>query len=103
MQKPFEAPMYPLPKRPMLRGVARLFDFTGSLDREYRQRVLDYYNDARSERLADRSLDRNGDELLSGWEQDAEAISGYWQTVGDSMRWAMGELDKELSESESAS
>ena len=95
MQKPFEAPMYPLPKRPMLRGVARLFDFTGSLDREYRQRVLDYYS-RKPEPVDDLDPLTDEEALQVAWTQDAEALASDWNAVINDLNWAFRQYKKDL-------
>ncbi len=61
-----------LPKHPFLRGIASLMDFTGELDRD----IVD--------QLRNRS--------------DADALRADWEAVGDYMRWAFKEYDKELRE-----
>ncbi len=71
-----------LPKRPFLRGIARLFDWSGSLDRDIIEEILDRH--------------RNPPPIPSS----KEALRNSWQAVGDSMRWAIDEYDKELSENE---
>ena len=89
---------FDLPERPFLRGVARLFDFTGSLDREFLE-YLRASRQARLERLSRQINSAPHDDASCGWKQDAEAIRGDWQTVGDSLRRAMGVVDKEIQES----
>ena len=82
---------FDLPKRPLLRGVARLLDFSGTLNREYRKRVLEFYtNDANDHEMADEKSGR------AAWQRDAEAIGADWKAVGEGLRWAMGEHEKEL-------
>lgn len=61
-----------LPKNPFLRGIASLIDFTGELDRDI------------IEQIHNRS--------------DADAMRADWEAVGDCMRWAIAEYDKELKE-----
>ena len=61
-----------LPKHPFLRGIASLMDFTGELDRD----IVD--------QLRNRS--------------DTDALRADWEAVGDYMRWAFKEYDKELRE-----
>ena len=74
------AKSFVLPKRPLLRGIARLFDFTGSLE-------LDQIEDIRVKY-------QNPPPVPSA----EEAIRSTWLSVGDSMRWAIGEYEKELDE-----
>ncbi len=57
-------------KPSFLEGIARIFDFSGSLDR---------YNVSRSTREADR-----------------RALESDWRAIGEDMRRAMAEIDKEL-------
>lgn len=66
-----------LPKRPLLSGVAGLFDFSGSRTRYYARQILD------------RSV--------------ADAMRLDWEAVGASLWWALEQQelrDKEASESE---
>lgn len=69
-----------LPKRPFLRGIASLFDFGGSLDRDLIEQIRAQY--------------RNPPPIPSS----EDAIRATWNSVGDSMRWAIGEYEKELEE-----
>ena len=69
-----------LPKRPLLRGIARLFDFSGELDRELIERIRARY--------------RNPQPIPS----TEESIRATWESVGESMRWAIGEYERELDE-----
>ena len=69
-----------LPKRPLLRGIARLFDWGGSLDHDVIERIRAQY--------------RNPPPIPSL----EDAIRATWQADGDSMRWAIGEYEKELDE-----
>ncbi|MCY3865405.1 MAG: hypothetical protein OXG68_08180 [Chloroflexi bacterium] len=71
-----------LPKRPILHGIASLFDFHGSLDRELIERIRAKYRSPAPIPSAE------------------DAIRATWQSVGDSMRWAIGEYEKELDEQE---
>ena len=71
-----------LPKRPLLRSIACLFDFNGSLDHDLIERIRAQY--------------RNPPPISSS----ADAIRATWQAVGDSMRWAIGEYERELDEKE---
>lgn len=61
-----------LPKRPFLRGIASLVDFTGSRRRELEKQIL--------QRSA------------------ADTARVDWEAVGESLRWAIAEYEKELSE-----
>ena len=67
-----------LPKNPFLRGIASLIDFTGELDRDIIEQVLESYDKPR--------------------QVDTDALRETWQAVGDCMRWAIKEYDKELKE-----
>jgi hypothetical protein len=67
-----------LPKRPFLRGIARLFDWGGSLDHDVIGRIRARY--------------RNPPPISS----TEESIRASWEAVGESMRWAIGEYDKAL-------
>ncbi len=69
-----------LPKRPFLRGVARLFDFSGSMDHDLIEKIRAQY--------------QNPPPIPSS----EDAIRATWQAVGDSMRWAIDEYEKELDE-----
>lgn len=71
-----------LPKRPILHGIASLFDFHGSLDRDLIERIRAKY--------------RNPAPIPS----TEDAIRATWESVGESMRWAIGEYEKELTEKE---
>ena len=66
-----------MPKHPFWRGIARLFDFSGELDRELIEQIR-----ANSRKRAERP-------------SAEEALRKSWQSVGDSMRWAIGEYEKE--------
>ena len=61
-----------LPRHPFLRGIARLFDFHGTLNRE----TID--------QIQNRSV--------------ADAMRADWEAVGESMRWAIGEYEREMAE-----
>ena len=63
---------FDLPEHPFLHGIARLIDFGGLLNRDIFAQVLE--------------------------RSDADSIRADWQATGDSMRWAIGEYDKELRE-----
>lgn len=86
-----------LPKRPFLRGIARLVDFGGSLDRQLLEQIL---------RL--NAIDYNSTELSSaepdflsesdGWKADGDAIRADWRAVGDDMRRAIQRYESELAE-----
>ena len=67
-----------LPERPFLRGIARLFDWSGSLDRELIEQI--------------RERHRNPRPIPS----TEESIRATWEAVGDSMRWAIAEYEKEI-------
>ena len=69
-----------LPKRPFLRGIARLMDFSGAFNRDVYKRILTQY---------DAELAKS----------DAETIRGIWEDVGESMRWAINQHEKEIHES----
>lgn len=69
-----------LPKRPMIHGIASLFDFHGSLDRDLIETIRAKY--------------RNPAPIPSA----EDAIRATWQSVGDSMRWAIREYERELDE-----
>ncbi len=97
MQMPDYVREIQLPERPALRGLARLMDFTGSLDMEYIEQIRAHHR-AELKRLSEVSAVSNNAVSMRGWRQDAEAIRGDWQVVGDAMRCAMGQLDKELRE-----
>ncbi len=85
-----------LPKRPFLRGIARLVDFGGSLDRVHHERVLEFYVRERQSLEAETAtVDEK--ERIPGPIRDAHAISSYWRAVGDNLRWALNEYDKEIS------
>ncbi|MCY4064269.1 MAG: hypothetical protein OXG53_18000 [Chloroflexi bacterium] len=71
-----------LPESGFWNGVARLFDFSGSLDRATIESIRARY--------------RNPPPIPS----TEEAIRATWESVGDSMRWAIGEFEKELGEKE---
>ena len=85
-----------LPKRPFLRGIARLVDFGGSLDRSQHERVLAFYERERQSLEAEAATEEEI-ERKPGPMQDAEAIGSYWRAVGDNLRWALTEYDKEIS------
>lgn len=74
-----------LPKRPMLHGIASLFDFHGTLDRDLIERIRAKYRDP------------------APIPSTEDAIRATWQSVGDSMRWAIGEYDKTLRDNETVS
>ena len=82
MAKSETATSVSLPKRPILHGIASLFDFNGSLDRDLIERIRAKY--------------RNPAPIPSA----EDAIRATWQSVGDSMRWAIGEYERELDEKE---
>ncbi|MDE2857488.1 MAG: hypothetical protein OXN94_06525 [Chloroflexota bacterium] len=59
-----------LPKRPFLHGIARMLDFSGSFN----------------SRMFDQILERS----------DADSMRADWEAVGESLRWAIAEYEKEL-------
>ena len=69
-----------LPERGFMPGIARLFDFSGSLDRKTIERI--------------RRRHHNPPAMPSA----EEAIRSTWQSVGDNMRWAIGQFEKASSE-----
>ncbi len=71
-----------LPKSGFWSSVARLFDFSGSLDRQTIESIRARYRDPQP---------------IPSTE---EAIRATWESVGDSMYWAIGEYEKELDEKE---
>lgn len=73
------AKKYLLPERPFLQGMISLFDFSGDLKRDAFDQILTAQKNRKQQSAAD-------------------AIREDWQTVGDSMRWAMGQVDATLRE-----
>ena len=71
-----------LPKRPILHGIASLFDFHGSLDRELIERIRAKYSNP------------------APIPSTEDAIRAAWQSVGDNLRWAIREYERELNEKE---
>ena len=65
-----------LPKYPFLRGVARLMDFTGSINRDTFEQILE----------------QTGREAA---QSDADAMRSDWEAVGESMLWAINAYEKE--------
>ena len=59
-----------LPKRPILRGMASLMDFTGSITRDYAQQILD--------------------------RSAADVMRADWEAVGRSLWWSISEHDNNL-------
>ncbi len=59
-----------MPKRPFLRGIAGLMDFTGSDTRDYARQILE--------------------------RSDADAMRADWEAVGARLWWAIREHDKKL-------
>ncbi len=59
-----------LPKRPILRGMASLMDFTGSITRDYAQQILD--------------------------RSAADVMRADWEAVGQSLWWSIREHDNNL-------
>jgi hypothetical protein len=82
MAKSETATSVTFPKRPILHGIASLFDFHGSQDRELIETIRAKY--------------RNPAPIPS----TEDAIRATWQSVGDSMRWAIREYERELDEKE---
>jgi len=72
-----------LPKHPFLRGIASLMDFTGALNRDVIAQIRERH-DAEST------------------QSDADAIRSDWEAVGESMRWAIQEYEKEFRERNSS-
>ncbi len=69
-----------LPKSGFWNSVARLFDFSGSLDQSTIERIRARY--------------RNPQPIPS----TEESIRATWESVGESMRWAIGEYERKLDE-----
>ena len=67
-----------LPRRPILRGIARLFDWSGQIDHDAIEQIRERYRNPRP---------------IPSTE---EAIRATWEAVGESMRWAINEYEKEL-------
>ncbi len=67
-----------LPKRPFMRGIARLFDFSGELDRELIEQMRAHYQKRPP----------------SDSREDAQRTA--WGAVGDSVRRAIGEYEHEI-------
>ena len=61
-----------LPKRPFLHGIARMMDFTGSLNRQMFAQILE--------------------------RSDADSIRADWEAVGESLSSAIKAYEKELAE-----
>ena len=59
-----------LPKHPFLRGIARLVDFNGAMNRDIFAQVLD--------------------------RSDADSIRADWEAVGESMRLAIKEYARDM-------
>ncbi len=76
-----------LPKHPFLRGIARLVDFQGALNRDTLKQILEQYDTEPQQSDAEAR------------QSDAEAIRAAWEAVGDRMRWAINQYEKEISES----
>ncbi|MDR2693286.1 MAG: hypothetical protein LBB74_03615 [Chitinispirillales bacterium] len=38
---------------------------------------------------------RHRSDYANGFERDREALAGDWRRVGDSLRWAMNQIDRE--------
>ena len=71
-----------LPKSDFWNGVARLFDFGGSLDRATIESIRARY--------------RTPQPIPS----TEESIRATWESVGESMRWAIGEYARDLDETQ---
>ncbi len=69
-----------LPMRPLLRTIASLFDFNGSIDHDLIEEIRMRYHRPPPITPAE------------------DAIRSTWQAVGDSMSWAIREYEKELDE-----
>ena len=90
MRKPDLKNEFPLPRQPLLRGIARQFDFTGSLDRPYRDSVTEFFE--RERRAIEAESAKFAEEVAKpGHLRDAEAIASDWKRVGDGLRWAPNE------------
>ena len=68
-----------LPKSPFLRGIARLIDFRGALNRDMLEQMLEQ-DDAEPAK------------------SKADAIRSTWAAVGENMRWAINQYEKEMNE-----
>ena len=63
---------FTLPRYPFLHGISRLLDFGGLLNRDTFAQVLE--------------------------RSDADSIGADWQAVGNNMRWAIAEYEREMRE-----
>ena len=94
MKEPDLINEFPVPSQPFLRGIARLFDFTGSLDRPYRDSVTEFFE--RERRAIEAESAKFAEEVAKpGHLRDAEAIASDWKRVGDGLRWALRDYDSE--------
>ena len=69
-----------LPKKSLLRGLRSLFDFNGSMDHSIIEEIRNRYHSPPPIASAE------------------DSIRSTWQAVGESMRWAIGEYDKDFNE-----
>ena len=90
LQEPNLIDEFRAPSQPFLRGIARLFDFTGNLDRPYRDSVTAFFE--RERRAIEAESAKFAEEVAKpGHLRDAEAIASDWKRVGDGLRWALNE------------
>ncbi len=80
-----------LPKHPFLRGIASLMDFTGALNRDAIEQILE-----RSKADATQS---DTDVMQS----DADAIRSDWEAVGENLWRAINEYEKQIKKGNNAS
>ena len=79
-----------LPKHPFLRGIASLMDFTGALNRDAIEQILE-----RSKADATQSD-------IDAIQSDADAIRSDWEAVGENLWRAINEYEKQVRESREA-
>lgn len=79
-----------LPKHPFLRGIASLMDFTGALNRDAIEQILE-----RSKADATQS-----DTDVT--QSDADAIRSDWEAVGEDLWRAINEYEKKVKEGNNA-
>lgn len=72
-----------LPKHPFLRGIASLMDFTGALNRDAIEQILE-----RSK--------------ADAMQSDTDAIRSDWEAVGENLWRAINEYEKQVRESREA-
>ena len=72
-----------LPKHPFLRGIASLMDFTGALNRDAIEQILE----------------RSKADTM---QSDADAIRSDWEAVGENLWWAINEYEKKVKEGNNA-